>query len=74
VNPTWSTQEFDLKIEGLEIGDEIISYVLTGPGDMAYNEPGGEEHVYVKGPEKVKNRGKHTVEPYSATILKFKVI
>jgi alpha-L-arabinofuranosidase len=74
VNPTWSTQVFDLKIEGLEIGDEIISYVLTGPGDMAYNEPGSQEHVIVKGPKKQKSKGKYAVEPYSATIFQFQVI
>ena len=73
VNPTWEEKQFKLEIRGTEIGPGTDVFTLTGPDDMAYNEPGREESVVVTGPEPVGNSKSYLVKPFSATLFRFPV-
>ncbi|MBN2698427.1 MAG: hypothetical protein JXR52_06340 [Bacteroidales bacterium] len=71
VNPTWEQQEFDMKIKGIETGSHVEIVALTGPDDMAYNEPGREESVIIEEPVYSIATGRYIVKPFSATLFRF---
>ncbi|MFZ5942187.1 MAG: alpha-L-arabinofuranosidase C-terminal domain-containing protein [Bacteroidota bacterium] len=71
VNPTREKQVFECRIKDLDIGPEAERYVLTGPDDMAYNEPGRPEAVKVSGPELIVANGRYSVPRISVTMFVF---
>ncbi|MDA3832044.1 MAG: hypothetical protein PF495_01475, partial [Spirochaetales bacterium] len=70
VNPTWDRQELKLSVKNSCIDGEAEKWMITGPDDMAYNEPGKEERVIITGPETVADVSKVMVEPYSVNIFR----
>jgi len=71
VNPTWDKQVFECKIRDSETEPELMRYILTGPDDMAYNEPGRREAVKVSGPEPIVANGRYSVPRISVTVFVF---
>ncbi len=45
INPTYQTQRLSFKILGAQLQSRGKSWVLTGPDDMAYNDPGKDPIV-----------------------------
>jgi alpha-N-arabinofuranosidase len=70
VNPTWSTQPFDLDLGGLDFERNMEVYTLTGSDDMSFNEPGQPMNVVIEGPEEKQYNRQLKVEAYSATIFR----
>ena len=73
VNPTWDSQVIDMQILNSASKGEVEKWSITGPDDMAYNEPGKEEQVIITGPEKVPGINSLVVEPYSVSIFRIPV-
>ncbi len=73
VNPSWEIREFDLDLKGFDFGSELEVYTLTGPDDMAHNEPGREEAVVIGGPFTQKADGRYSVDPFSVSLFRFPV-
>ena len=73
VNPTYESYHLAFKVVGARLASGGDSWILTGPDDMAYNDPGKEP--VVKFTEKpMKNISDNLeITPVSATIFKFKV-
>ena len=74
VNATWEEQDIDLNIIGGSPNGNVISYSLVGSDDMAYNIPGEEMNVIIKGPGDVANYSTLKIDPFSASIFKLPVI
>jgi alpha-L-arabinofuranosidase len=73
VNPTYETYQLAFNVVGAHLASQGESWVLTGPDDMAYNDPGKEPLVkFAEKPVKETN-DKLEIAPVSATIFKFKV-
>ncbi|MFP4488151.1 MAG: alpha-L-arabinofuranosidase C-terminal domain-containing protein [Bacteroidales bacterium] len=70
VNPTWDRQELKISVKNSFIDGESEKWSITGPDDMAYNEPGKEERVVISGPETVAEVKKAVLEPYSVSIFR----
>ncbi len=70
VNPTWDRQELKISVKNSFVDGESEKWSITGPDDMAYNEPGKEERVIIAGPETVADVKKAVVEPYSVNIFR----
>jgi alpha-N-arabinofuranosidase len=73
INQTWEEQKFKLNLKNIETKNEVDIYTITGPDDMAYNEPGREESVKIDGPLNWNKTGSYSVKPYSATLMVFAV-
>lgn len=73
INQTWEEREFALDIKNASAASQMEVYTLTGPDDMAFNEPGREESVRIEGPVLV-NRGRtYEVSPYSISLLRIPI-
>jgi len=73
VNPTYETQRLTLHVVGAHLDSNGRSWVLSGPDDMSYNDPGKDPVVkFIEKP--VSNIG-NTLEvaPVTATIFEIKV-
>ncbi len=73
INPTYETQRLAFRLIGTQLGGQGKSWVLTGPDDMAYNDPGKEPAV--KFAEKTLSGVRDSLEvvPVSATIFELPV-
>ncbi len=71
VNPTTGKQEFECRIKDFKTAPKAERYILSGPDDMAYNEPGRAEAVKVTGPEEVTVSGHYKVPGASVTMFVF---
>ena len=73
INPTYETYHLEFKIVGARLASQGESWILTGPDDMAFNDPGKEP--IVKFTEKpLKDIGdKLEITPVSATIFRINV-
>jgi len=71
--PTYDAQRLGIKVVGAELASQGKSYVLTGPDEMAYNDPGKDPGV--KFTEKALSGIRNTLEvgPASATIFEIPV-
>lgn len=73
INPTYETQHLALNVLGARLDSTGRSWVLSGPDDMSYNDPGKDPVVkFVEKP--VSNIG-NTLEvaPVTATIFEIKI-
>jgi len=73
INPTYDAQRLGIKVVGAELASQGRSWVLTGPDEMAYNDPGKDP--VVKFTEKALGGIRDTLEvaPASATIFEIPV-
>ena len=74
VNPTWTTIEFPLSIDGSAFSSDTEIWKVTSPDYMSTNEPGREPVVIIEGPEVAKFGGKLKVPPASITIFRIPLI
>ena len=73
INPTYETQHLAFSVAGAKLASRGESWVLTGPDDMAFNDPGEEPRVKF-----TQNTISHIgdslqIAPVSATIFVIKV-
>jgi len=73
INPTHDGQRLGIKVVGAELASQGKSWVLTGPDDLAYNDPGKDP--VVKFTQRALSGIKNTLEvaPASATIFEIPV-
>jgi alpha-N-arabinofuranosidase len=73
INPTYQSYQLTFKVVGARLESNGESWILTGPDDMAFNDPGKEPVVKFEG-KPVKDIGDTLeISPVSATIFKIKV-
>jgi len=70
VNPTRDAIRFPIKIEGAQLTGRGIRWVITGPDEMAYNEPGGRTDVEIAESEVRRLRAYLKVPPMSVTLYR----
>lgn len=73
VNPTWDEVTLDVMVENAEAGFVAEHWLISAPDDMAYNEPGKDEKVIIRGPIRLSNRKTLKVDPYSINIYRIAV-
>ncbi|MDT8402317.1 MAG: alpha-L-arabinofuranosidase C-terminal domain-containing protein [Bacteroidales bacterium] len=73
VNPTWEQLTLTVGLENAEAGLAAEHWSITGPDDMAYNEPGKPEKVLINGPIKLSNIKMLKIAPYSINIYRIAV-
>jgi len=73
INPTWETQRLSFRLSGAQLAAQGRSWVLTGPDDMAYNDPGKEPPVRFVEKAVSGIRDALEVGPVTATIFEFPV-
>src|ERR1017187_5819042 len=73
INPTYESQHLTLNVVGARLDSKGRSWVLSGPDDMSYNDPGKDP--VVKFTEKSFNNIGNTLEvaPVTATIFEIRV-
>ena len=74
VNPTWESQKLRFKLVGARLDSpQARAWVLSGPDDMAFNDPG--KPPAVKFDEKTVSGVADTLEvaPVSATIFQIRM-
>ncbi|HLW98191.1 MAG TPA: alpha-L-arabinofuranosidase C-terminal domain-containing protein [Candidatus Acidoferrales bacterium] len=73
INPTYETQHLAFTVEGAKLDSQGESWVLTGPDDMAFNDPGKDPVVkFMRIPVPAVGNSLE-VQPVSATIFVIKV-
>ena len=70
VNQSWEKQEFTVDLNGVNYSNNIEKISLTGPDDMAFNEPGRDPQVSIEGPETTNFKGKLTINPFQACLYR----
>ena len=70
VNPTDQTWEMPLDLKNATPAGDATRWIISGPGAEAYNEPGEEPRVTIKGPGKLSNVTSLSVPPLSAGIVR----
>jgi alpha-N-arabinofuranosidase len=70
VNPTWDTYELMINVDGVEVGDQAKTWVITGKNPLAYNEPGRPRSVMLKAGGAVDLGETVSIKPLSVTLLK----
>jgi len=73
VNPTYQTLRLGFKVIGTQLASQGQSWILTGPDDMAYNDPGKKPVVKFSEKPLKEINDQLEIAPVSATIFKFKV-
>lgn len=73
VNPTYETQHLTFKVEGARLDSVGRSWVLSGPDDMSYNDPGKEPVVKFTENPLSKIGSTLEVAPVTATIFEIRV-
>jgi alpha-L-arabinofuranosidase len=69
VNPTYESQRLKLKFVGGQPGTQAKTYILTGPDDIAFNDPGKEPAVRFTEQAVTGFVDALEVKPVSATIF-----
>jgi len=73
INPTYETERLAFTVEGAKLDSQGESWVLTGPDDMAFNDPGKDPVVkFTRIPVPVVGNSLE-VQPVSATIFVMRV-
>jgi len=70
VNPTWDTYELMINVDGVEVGGQARTWVITGENPLAYNEPGQRRGVTLKAGGPVDLGETVSIKPLSVTLLK----
>ncbi len=70
VNPTRDAIRFPINIEGAQLTGRGTRWVITGPDEMAYNEPGGRTDVEIVESEVKRLRAYLKVPPMSVTLYR----
>lgn len=73
VNPTWDDVSLDINIVSTEISGNIEKWTITGPDDMAYNEPAMPERVSINGPMILPFRQSLKIKPVSINIFRIPI-
>jgi len=73
VNPTNRSWSLPLKKHGFRINGLTEVFTITGPGEMAYNEPGMEPQVTISGPTMRKTGRRIEVAPVSIVLCRIPV-
>ncbi len=73
INPTFETHRLSFKVEGTQLASQGKAWILAGPDDMAYNDPGKDPLVRFS--EKAVSGIRDTLEvaPVTATIFSIPV-
>jgi len=70
VNPTWDTYQLMINVDGVAVGGEAKTWVITGDNPLAYNEPGQPRGVTLKAGDPVDLGETVSIKPLSVTLLK----
>ena len=73
INPTFETQHLALNVAGAKLDSQGETWVLTGPDDMAFNDPGKDPVVHFTVHTLSSVGDSLEVAPVSATIFVIKV-
>ena len=73
VNATEHEIKVPVEFHGLEVGGRGTAFLLTGPGPMAYNEPGKAPQVTIAQKELERKNAKLELPPLSASLFRFDV-
>jgi alpha-N-arabinofuranosidase len=73
VNPTKAEVELSLAFQGAAVASEGRLWRVTGPDEMAYNDPGKDPTVRIEESAVRSQSGKVKVAPLSATVFWFPV-
>ena len=69
VNPTDKAQEVELNLKGVKLNGEGMSWVITGPGRMAHNDPGRPREVDIRREPYRNSNGVLRVPAYSVAVF-----
>jgi alpha-L-arabinofuranosidase len=71
VNPTHQKYEISIKGKSENLPSQCTLYSISGPGELAFNEPGKPENVHLIQKTITHNSGKVQVDPLSVAIYSF---
>ncbi|MFH2000882.1 MAG: alpha-L-arabinofuranosidase C-terminal domain-containing protein, partial [Planctomycetota bacterium] len=69
VNPTHNEYALDLELHGARFADQAALWLITGPDEMAYNEPGKEPSVRIEEKPVPRFEGRLAIPSVSITLL-----